>query len=154
MREGQTRVLIRSQLLECSTPKRSLPEQFFVIPQWALSLLVFEAMWVSVFMSAIKLVVQETQSSRQLELTPAFNVENNLGNIYKSTFSCHIKKKKRWGLRDGPGGGSRLWGNSETQLRDIHLPSLAPPHWEDIRQQFATAKSRTVMGLGGGKKGR
>lgn len=127
MREGQTRVLIRSQLLECSTPKRSLPEQFFVIPQWALSLLVFEAMWVSVFMSAIKLVVQETQSSRQLELTPAFNVENNLGNIYKSTFSCHIKKKDgAFGmvLGEDHGCGATQKPNSETSTE---TSSTCPP---------------------------
>lgn len=45
------------------------------------------------FMSAIKSAVQRNQCSRQLELTPVFDIENNLRNNYMSYSSAVIFKK-------------------------------------------------------------
>ena len=77
MREAQTWLLIRSQ---------SWGHVFYPTPT--------PAVRVSMFISAIESVVQRNPSSRQLELTPAFDIENNLRNNYMSYSSAVIFKKR------------------------------------------------------------
>lgn len=77
MREAQTWLLIRRQ------PRGHV---FYPTPT--------PAVRVSMFVSAVESVVQRNQSSRQLELTPAFDIENNLRNNYMSYSSAVIVFKR------------------------------------------------------------